>query len=73
MDPVERITGTRDEHYNLGSVLYRALHVPETMETYVLDADVVVSGSLGKNVGGKLRQLGGLLATEGHALSGLGQ
>ena len=39
MDPGEQITGTRDEHYNLVSVLYHALHVAETMEAYVLDAE----------------------------------
>jgi hypothetical protein len=31
--------------------------------------DGVASGSLGESVGGKLRQLGGLLATEGHTVS----
>ena len=40
MDPGEQsITGTRDEHYNLISVLYHALHGAETIETYILDAE----------------------------------
>lgn len=39
MDPGEQITGTRDEHYNLISVLYHALHGAETIDTYVLDAE----------------------------------
>lgn len=39
MDSGEQITGTRDEHYNLVSVLYHALHGAETTETYVLDAE----------------------------------
>jgi hypothetical protein len=39
MDPGERIAGTRDEHYNLASVLYHALQGAETIEAYVLDAE----------------------------------
>ena len=39
MDPGEQTTGTRDEHYNLVSVLYHALHGAETIEAYVLDAE----------------------------------
>ncbi len=39
MDPGEQITGTRDEHYNLISVLYHALHGAETIEAYILDAE----------------------------------
>ena len=39
MDPGEQVTGTRDEHYNLVSVLYQALHAAETMEAYRLDAE----------------------------------
>ena len=41
MDSGEQTTGTRDEHYNLVSVLYHALHAGETMEAYVLDAEAV--------------------------------
>ncbi len=37
-DPGEQTTGTRDEHYNLVSVLYHALHGAENCETYALDA-----------------------------------
>jgi len=37
-DPGEQTTGTRDEHYNLVSVLYHALHAAENCETYALDA-----------------------------------
>ena len=39
MDPGEQTTGTRDEHYNLISVLYHALHGAETIEEYILDAE----------------------------------
>ena len=38
MDLGEQTTGTRDEHYNLVSVLYHALHGAENCETYALDA-----------------------------------
>jgi hypothetical protein len=41
MDPGEQVTGIRDEHYNLVSVLYHALHAAETMEAYILDAEAV--------------------------------
>ena len=39
MDPSERATGTRDEHYGLISVLYHALHGAETAEVYAVDAE----------------------------------
>jgi hypothetical protein len=39
MDFGEQATGTRDEHYNLVSVLYHALHGAQNCETYVLDAE----------------------------------
>ena len=39
MDPDEQTTGTRDEHYNLISVLYHALHGAENCNTYALDAE----------------------------------
>ncbi|MDQ3840936.1 MAG: hypothetical protein M3262_00055 [Actinomycetota bacterium] len=39
MDPGERTTGTRDEHYNLVSVLYHALHGAENCDIYALDAE----------------------------------
>ena len=40
MDPGdERITGTRDEHYDLIAVLYHALQGAETDEAYALDAE----------------------------------
>jgi hypothetical protein len=39
MDPGQRATGTRDEHYNLISVLYHALHGTENCNTYALDAE----------------------------------
>jgi hypothetical protein len=34
----ERVTGTRDEHYDLISVLYHALQGSETSQTYIDDA-----------------------------------
>src|SRR5919206_4517841 len=39
MDPEERATGTRNEEYNLISVLYHALHGAETCDIYALDAE----------------------------------
>jgi hypothetical protein len=39
MDFGERTTGTRDEHYNLISVLYHALHGAENCEIYAVDAE----------------------------------
>jgi hypothetical protein len=35
----ERMTGTRDEHYNLVSVLYHTLQEGELLEQYVQDAE----------------------------------
>src|SRR5215212_1649684 len=40
MDPAQQTTGTRDEHYNLISVLYHALHGAENCEMYAVDAEV---------------------------------
>ncbi|MDQ3286361.1 MAG: hypothetical protein M3P92_11820 [Actinomycetota bacterium] len=39
MDSGEQVTGTRDEHYNLISVLYHALHGAENCEIYMADAE----------------------------------
>jgi hypothetical protein len=39
MDVGEETTGTRDEHYNLLSVLYHALQGADTCDQYALDAD----------------------------------
>ena len=39
VDYGEQITGTRDEHYNLISVLYHALSGADTCERYALDAE----------------------------------
>lgn len=41
MDPGERTTGTRNEHYGLVSVLYHALQGVENCNAYTLDAEVV--------------------------------
>jgi hypothetical protein len=38
-DPGEQTTGTRDEHYDLISVLYHALHGAENCEIYATDAE----------------------------------
>ena len=35
----ERVTGTRDEHYNLVSVLYHTLEEGDVLEQYVRDAE----------------------------------
>ncbi len=39
MNPGEQITGTRDDHYNLISVLYHALQGADTCSGYALDAE----------------------------------
>jgi hypothetical protein len=39
MDYGEQTTGTRDEHYNLVSVLYHALNGADTCYRYALDAE----------------------------------
>ncbi len=39
MNAGEQTTGTRDEHYNLISVLYHALHGAENCEIYATDAE----------------------------------
>jgi hypothetical protein len=38
MDYGQQTTGTRDEHYNLISVLYHALHGAENCDRYAADA-----------------------------------
>jgi hypothetical protein len=40
MDYGERTTGTRDEHYNLVSVLYHVLHGAENCDRYASDAEI---------------------------------
>jgi hypothetical protein len=39
MDHGEMTTGTRDEHYNLVSILYHALHGADNCDHYALDAE----------------------------------
>jgi hypothetical protein len=39
MDHGEQTTGTRDEHYNLVSVLYHALSGADSCDRYALDAE----------------------------------
>ncbi len=46
MDPGEQATETRDEHYNLISVLYHALHGAENCEIYMADAEAAGRGEL---------------------------
>lgn len=40
MEPGEQTTGTRDEHYDLISVLYHALQGADKCNTYAFDAEV---------------------------------
>jgi hypothetical protein len=35
----ERVTGVRDEHYNLVSILYHSLQGAQTYDTYIRDAE----------------------------------
>ena len=39
MNPGERTTGTRDEHYNLIAVLYQSSDNVESLKTYIQDAE----------------------------------
>jgi hypothetical protein len=39
VDQGEQITGTRDEHYYLVSVLYHALNAADTCDRYAFDAE----------------------------------
>ena len=39
MDPGEQTTGTRDEHFNLVSVLYHSLQGADHLEVYIFDAE----------------------------------
>ncbi len=43
----ERTTGTRDEHYNLISVLYHALHGADNCDHYAMDAEAAGNERLG--------------------------
>ncbi|SFB50085.1 hypothetical protein SAMN05216266_114140 [Amycolatopsis marina] len=38
MTATERVTGTRDEHFDLTSVLYHTLQEAETLQQYINDA-----------------------------------
>ena len=40
MDYGQQTTGTKDEHYNLISVLYHALHGAENCDRYASDAEI---------------------------------
>jgi hypothetical protein len=42
----ERTTGTRDEHYNLVSVLYHALQGADTSDHYAMDAEAAADERL---------------------------
>jgi hypothetical protein len=46
MNPGEQTTGTRDEHFDLISVLYHALHGAENCNTYALDAEAAGENEL---------------------------
>jgi hypothetical protein len=57
----ERMTGTRDEHYNVISVLYHALQGADTCATYLQDAEQAGDQELAqffREVQGTYRQLG---------------
>jgi hypothetical protein len=56
----ERTTGTRDEHYNVISVLYHALQGADTCATYLQDAEQAGDQELAqffREVQGMYRQL----------------
>ena len=77
MDPGERTTGTRDEHYDLVSVLYHALHGAENCSTYALDAEAAGNRQLtaffreaGRAQARLAERAKGLLGIEGVASEG---
>jgi rubrerythrin len=39
MTNAEQVTGVRDEHYDVVSILYHALQGAETYQTYITDAE----------------------------------
>ena len=39
MSTGDKVTGVKDEHYNLVSILYHALQGAETYDTYIRDAE----------------------------------
>ena len=49
MDYGQQTTGTRDEHYNLISVLYHALHGAENCDRYASDAEITGDERLAKD------------------------
>jgi hypothetical protein len=56
----KRITGTKDEHYDLLSVLYHALQGAETCQSYIQDADEAGDAELAqyfREVQGQYREL----------------
>jgi hypothetical protein len=56
----DRMTGTRDEHYNVISVLYHALQGADTCATYLQDAEQAGDQDLAqffREVQGTYRQL----------------
>ena len=81
MDAGEQTTGTRDEHYNLVSVLYHALQGADTCNVYALDAEAagderlaaffreagVVQTQLAERAKGLLRIGGGVAPEPGGA------
>ena len=48
MDAGEQTTGTRDEHYNVVSVLYHALQGADTCDQYALDAEAEGQAGIGE-------------------------
>ena len=70
MDPGEQTTGTRDEHYNLISVLHHALHGADNCDTYALDAEAAGKDELATFFrGAQVVQAG--LAEEAKVLLGI--
>ena len=77
MDAGEQTTGTRDEHYNLVSVLYHALQGADTCNVYALDAEAAGDERLAaffREAGGMQTQLAerakGLLGIAGSVAPG---
>jgi hypothetical protein len=44
----EKVTGVRDEHYNLVSILYHSLQGAQTYDAYISDAERVGDSELAK-------------------------
>lgn len=72
MDRGEKTTGTRDEHYDLVSVLYHALKEAERCDGYARDAEAAGDGELAAFFR-EARETQARLAEGAKAMLGIGE